>query len=514
MSTQPAERDLRALLAANPRAITPAVALGELLIETGRPEEALAVTAKAVATPIANLNLWTVRGLALKALSRLDEAIHAYQRGVEVAPRSGIAEHNLAGALGDAQRFAESEAATRRAFAKGLDEPETWLVHARALQGQARFTEADAAYQQAICRRPDYFDAHGDLAQMRWMQSEDVNVACASLDAAIVAYPRAQMLRVKKAKLLEYANDLDGAIAVLAPILADPAADPEFLLNASQLLANRDPMAALALAERACAAFPNDPIAASKLCEANLAAGRADVAARIAQEIRVFPPLAQYATGLLATAWRLSNDARYRELYDYDRMVKCWRIDTPAPWTHLDAFLADLQISLEKLHPLRSHPLNQSLRHGTQTLQGLDKVDDPVIRAFFRAIDGPIRRHIGWLGNGNDPLGARAVGGYKFNGIWSARLRPNGYHTNHLHPLGWLSSACYISLPTAIERERQGWIKFGEPGIPTMPRLPPDYYVKPEPGLLVLFPSYLWHGTVPFTGDETRLTVAFDLLPD
>ena len=90
------------------------------------------------------------------------------------------------------------------------------LVHARALQGQARFTDADAAYQQAIRRRPDYLDAHGDLAQMRWMQSEDVNVACTSLDAAIAAYPRAQMLRVKKAKLLEYANDLDGASAVLA----------------------------------------------------------------------------------------------------------------------------------------------------------------------------------------------------------------------------------------------------------------------------------------------------------
>ena len=29
---------------------------------------------------------------------------------------------------------------------------------------------------------------------------------------------------------------------------------------------------------------------------------------------------------------------------------------------------------------------------------------------------------------------------------------------------------------------------------------------------LVLFPSYMWHGTVPFAGDEPRLTVAFDLV--
>jgi hypothetical protein len=36
--------------------------------------------------------------------------------------------------------------------------------------------------------------------------------------------------------------------------------------------------------------------------------------------------------------------------------------------------------------------------------------------------------------------------------------------------------------------------------------------VKPEPGLLVLFPSYIWHGTVPFTSEEKRLSCAFDIV--
>jgi ectoine hydroxylase-related dioxygenase (phytanoyl-CoA dioxygenase family) len=43
--------------------------------------------------------------------------------------------------------------------------------------------------------------------------------------------------------------------------------------------------------------------------------------------------------------------------------------------------------------------------------------------------------------------------------------------------------------------------------------MPPQHFVRPEPGKLVLFPSYMWHGTVPFTTPESRLTVAFDLLP-
>ena len=35
----------------------------------------------------------------------------------------------------------------------------------------------------------------------------------------------------------------------------------------------------------------------------------------------------------------------------------------------------------------------------------------------------------------------------------------------------------------------------------------------PEPGLLVLFPSYMWHGTVPFHDTAARTTIAFDVIP-
>ena len=40
----------------------------------------------------------------------------------------------------------------------------------------------------------------------------------------------------------------------------------------------------------------------------------------------------------------------------------------------------------------------------------------------------------------------------------------------------------------------------------------PRRVVEPEPGRLVLFPSYMWHGTIPF-GSGDRLTAAFDYQP-
>jgi hypothetical protein len=47
----------------------------------------------------------------------------------------------------------------------------------------------------------------------------------------------------------------------------------------------------------------------------------------------------------------------------------------------------------------------------------------------------------------------------------------------------------------------------------TTPALEAEFSVTPEVGLLVLFPSYFWHGTLPFKSEEPRLTVAFDAVP-
>ena len=33
------------------------------------------------------------------------------------------------------------------------------------------------------------------------------------------------------------------------------------------------------------------------------------------------------------------------------------------------------------------------------------------------------------------------------------------------------------------------------------------------PGMLVLFPSYMFHGTVLFSSDQTRTTTPFDAVP-
>jgi hypothetical protein len=104
--------------------------------------------------------------------------------------------------------------------------------------------------------------------------------------------------------------------------------------------------------------------------------------------------------------------------------------------------------------------------------------------------------------------------GMAFGPSWSVRLTEGGFHAAHFHPGGILSSACYISLPDSFAsgEEKAGWLELGRPPAELGLDLPPLATFEPKPGRLVLFPSFLFHGTRPFRGGE-RLTVAFDLVP-
>ena len=41
---------------------------------------------------------------------------------------------------------------------------------------------------------------------------------------------------------------------------------------------------------------------------------------------------------------------------------------------------------------------------------------------------------------------------------------------------------------------------------------PETRLIEPEEGLMLLFPSYMFHRTLPFTGPGERISIAFDVL--
>jgi hypothetical protein len=206
-------------------------------------------------------------------------------------------------------------------------------------------------------------------------------------------------------------------------------------------------------------------------------------------------------------AWRITEDPRWQWLEGDPSLVGVYDIADRLPP------LDELADTLRRLHTVRGEPLEQSLRGGTQTDGNLFQQVDPMIVRLRETIRAVVAEHVAQLPPHDERhpfLGPDRTKPIRFAGAWSVRLSGGGYHANHVHPAGWISSALYVVLPPDLGEGEAGFLALGEPQAQLKIDLPPTRVVEPKPGRLALFPSWMWHGTRSFGAGE-RLTVAFDV---
>ena len=91
-----------------------------------------------------------------------------------------------------------------------------------------------------------------------------------------------------------------------------------------------------------------------------------------------------------------------------------------------------------------------------------------------------------------------------------------GKHGVHTHPMSYISGVYYLTegSPTMFEdpvyQRREGLIKLYsvDPN-----KTPEAWGMIPEPGKLLIFPSWLKHGTLPHTADYARWSISFNAIP-
>jgi predicted Zn-dependent protease len=484
---------------------------------TGRAAEAVAVAAPLCMGGQADAELGLQHIAALAALGRQNEAVAMYRRLVAAAPNNLAAAQGLATALNVANQHAEAERVAHDTLARGHTTAALYNTYAGSLIARGDLDGAEAAWRDCLKLEPRLVDAQNNLAKLIWMRTGDIAQTTAPLDRALASFVNDDALWAAKAAILQGAGDPRGAFQCLARQAASAQAQPMLLVRAGLAALEFDAPAAVTLAERALLAVPGHAAARSVLAAALLGVGEARAALAHCDALLSKTPDDQYLIALKTTAWRLLGDAGYAALCDYKNLVLPLELEAPAAWPDLASFFVDLRVALDRLHDPHGHPLLfQSLRHGTETTQDLTRSTDPAIQGLFASFAAPIRRYLEHVGQGADPLRRRNHGRWRFNGSWSVRLRSAGHHTNHVHPRGWLSSACYIELPDSMKdgNTPAGILTFGEPGIATTPALVSEHSIRPRVGMLVLFPSYFWHGTVPFQSNQPRLSVAFDVVPE
>ncbi len=213
------------------------------------------------------------------------------------------------------------------------------------------------------------------------------------------------------------------------------------------------------------------------------------------------------AWALRDIAWRLLGDGRHEWLHGQDGLVRPMQLDLDG------AQFGAIVALLDRLHEASSMPVGQSVRDGSQTRGGLFDRHEPEIRmledSFARAIEE--YRSVLPPRDETHPLLRHRDDPWRFAGSWSIRAFTGGRHTEHIHPLGIVSSAAYFTVPPAQSDDAQaGWLELGRPPPDLRLDLPPICAIEPLPGRCALFPSTLYHGTRAFAGGK-RMTVAIDV---
>jgi tetratricopeptide (TPR) repeat protein len=102
----------------------------------------------------------------------------------------------------------------------------------------------------------------------------------------------------------------------------------------------------------------------------------------------------------------------------------------------------------------------------------------------------------------------------RLNG-WTIHMNNSGSISSHNHEKGWVSGSLYLQIPSDIAHD-EGAIKFSLEG-PRYPKINKNIVqsktMKIETGDIIMFPSSLFHNTIPFKSSKKRITFAFDLAP-
>ncbi len=466
---------------------------GRALRTDGQLEAAAPVLRRAVALAPYQVSAWVDLGAVLRMLGHIDEGLVAFRRAEELLRGRGPVPAELRDAINGT------------------------LVDA------GRLTEALPAARALVAENPGYAPAYETLAHLLWEYGRALAPGEDPLSTFLMAArdrPDNRELQLALARMLVSARRADEALEIVRAQREHEPDDPHlqwFAADALDALGRHDE--AFALYERAARSGLADvPAFLNAWARHAFRTRRIELAGECAQRVVRIDPCNQEGWSHLAIVWRLAGDEREHWLCDYERLVGQVWIEPPAGFDDLEAFLAALSTTLEPLHGAGREPVNQSVRGGTQTAGRLFGRNDRVIGAAEESVHAAVERWLAGLPDDpSHPFLSRKGACARFVGSWSVRLQSSGRHANHIHAEGWLSSAFYVALPRSVLAadggSQAGWIQFGQPLEELRLDLSPRCCIRPAPGRLVLFPSYIWHGTVPFEDSHPRLTIAFDMQP-
>jgi tetratricopeptide (TPR) repeat protein len=480
--------------------LEPWINLARIALRFGDPIRAENAIQHALSIDPDNLDVLHIAGTIARECKNPDLAVRYFKTAILANGSDWRTRHNLASALRELDNNEDALTEVEKAIKTGANIPETLTLRGHLLADLGRFSEAIEQYQDVCTIHPGHAEAHEMLAKL--LPQLDTGIG------ALESYRRALAAEPQNSALLESAmrsaHDLKdhAQLADWAQLgLRNFGDQPEYWLSlaaAHQHAGDHRSAHALLSGRYENMAVGHLFLSHSLLCLQDPKAAEAHALATTQ-----LAPLDQSGWAHLSLIWRLLNDPREFWLADYERFVL--PVDIALPKN-----LAEI---LSLMHTTHHHPAEQTLRGGTQTRGNLFDRRVPEVQTLMAEVRRVLTAQIACLPDDSaHPFLSRKADRFDFSASWSVRLSSEGFHINHIHPKGWISSALYIDLPPALQNGA-GNLTFGVPDAAYGYELSPRREETPEIGKLIFFPSYFWHGTKPFQNEHHRLTVAFDAIP-
>ena len=423
------------------------------------------------------------QGVALQRNGRLREAETIYRQILRSHPAQPQALHFLGLVAKAAGLFGEAEKLIRRALEVSPGYAEAWFNLGTTLRQVGRLDEAVQAFETALALKPESLANRLGLGETLLRSGRnEAGLACQR--EVVARHPDDAAAHFALANALQETGDWKAAVASYG---AAARLDPKI-------------------------AGLNNNLAAALIKLGDLRAALAAAEAELRQDPQNPPAIAYKAQAL----WELGREAEAEALVDYDRFIFQDRLTAPEGFASLAEFNTALVHDLGE-HPTLSQavdPKQRAIRGGAVAL-AVNSAPTPAIAALERAFQERIQ---GWAASLPDdpahPFLCRKPNSYGLN-MWGNLLTSQGYQAAHIHNAGWVSGVYYAAVPRSVSAKsdsQEGWIEFGRPGYGLPSRVAPRLHaLAPEAGMMLLFPSYFWHRTLPFEGESLRVSVAFDL---
>ncbi|MFH1816240.1 MAG: tetratricopeptide repeat protein [Pseudomonadota bacterium] len=512
-----AEQAFREAVTADPRSAELLSNLGLVQQQRGRNEQALATYRRAFALKPDFPELLYNMGVVQDALGQPDDAAASYRRALKLQPRFAVAWFNLGTVCERLQRTNDALAAYREAVAV---EPGFVEAHANlgaALQKQGRHDEAVAAYRKALAIQPTA-TAWFSLGTAQRDQGL-LGDAAASYRQALALAPGYADAHSNLGEILRDQGDAAATIAAFRAALAIDPAHGEANYNLGLLHYDMGELAeAVPYFERAQIRDWQERVLYCLYKTRRFDAFRERLAGMIgASQPEAGERGVRHDSPMLATL-SAHHAANFGVADDYGFC--------PAPLdfvfhSHIDALsdasgalLADLLRDVT--HAEIEARKQGRLHHGIQSAGNLFRRSEPSFARLAALIGEQVVRYRARLVGDTCVFAQDFPPDTVFSSAWYVKMSRGGHLTSHIHETGWLSGVVYLAIPCDRPADSlAGGIEFSTDGddYPREHDAFPRKTLLPVVGDIVLFPSSLFHRTIPFESNEERICIAFDVKP-